>query len=158
MSARPRWKIPNGVYSDYTAQLKDWLPLFEKEDGLENRTLAMEDFYRIWHNPKVKEIQLRGKLKLGGELYGCHGHHNGELATTSYITSIKRLTHGEPLVNRFSRDIMCATADDGRAYYFNSDQFHLCTALILWDIENGIPLESKEHYYVGPDYWKAEYM
>lgn len=66
--ARPGWKIPNGIYADQTAQLKDWLPLFEKEDGVENRKVAAEDLYRIWNNPHIKQIQLRGKLKLGGEM------------------------------------------------------------------------------------------
>ncbi len=156
--ARPGWKIPNGIYAKQTAQLKDWLLLFEKEDGLENRELAMEDFYRIWNNPRIKEVQIRGKLKMGGEIYGCHGCHNGDQMITSYITSIKRLTHGEPRANRFPRDIMCATTDTGEVYFFNSDQFHLCAAILFWDMANGNPLEKAEHYYVYPAYKKAEFM
>ena len=156
--ARPGWKIPNGIYAKQTAQLKDWLLLFEKEDGLENRELAMEDFYRIWNNPQIKQVQIRGKLKRGGEIYGCHGSHNGDQMVTSYITSIKRLTHGEPRANRFPRDIMCATTDTGEVYFFNSDQFHLCAAILFWDMANGNPLEKAEHYYVYPAYKKAEFM
>ena len=155
---RPGWRIPNGLYANRTHQLKNWVPLFLKEDGTENRNLAMKDFYRIWKNPLIKEVQLRGKLVLGGELYGYHGHHNGETFTTSYVTSIKRLTHGEPCANRFPRDVMCATTDTGETFFFNSDQFSLCVAVLLWDLENGNPLSGQEHFYVGPDYISEEFM
>ena len=156
--ARPGWKIPNGVYAEETPQLKDWAPLFYEKDGAKNRELALKDFYRIWNNSSLKEVQLRGKLMLGGELYGRHGHRNGDIFTTSYITSIKRLTHGKPCSNRFPRDILSATTNTGETYYFNSDQFNLTVALLLWDIENGDPLNRKKHYYVHPIFREEEFM
>lgn len=156
--ARPGWRIPNGQYADKTSQLKDWSPLFYEKDGASNRELAMKDFYRIWNNPSIKEVKLRGKLVLGGELYGCHGHRNGEIFTTPYITSIRRLTHGEPRTNRFPRDILVATTNDGENYYFNSDQFDLNMALMIWYIENGTPFSMEKHYYVNPCFREDEFM
>ena len=155
---RPKWKIPNGVYAKKTHQLKDWVPLFLAKDGEQNRDLAMHDFYRIWKNPLLKEVHLRGKLMLGGNIYGYRGCCNGDLFTTSYVTSIKRLTHGEPHSNRFPRDILLATTDTGEMFFFNSDQFHFCVAAMLWDMENGNPLSDIRHFYVSPDYCKREYM
>lgn len=155
---RPGWKIPNGIYSDRTQQLKDWSPLFYKKDGAENRELAANDFYRFWADSSIEEIQLSGKMVLVGELYGRHCHRNGDSYITPYITSVKRLTHGKPCVNRFSRDIMCATTDTDETFFFNSDQFSLIMTLIVWDLENGNSLRSEEHYYVHPDFRKEEFM
>lgn len=156
--ARPGWKIPNGKFADETRQLKDWIPLCEETDGVENRDLVMSDIFRIWKNAQVEEVVIRGKMKLGGELYGCHGHHNGDQVITPNIVSIKRLTHGKPCINRFARDILCATADTGEVYFFNSDQFNICTAIIFWDIDNEQSLNTDKHFYVHPDYQKEEFM
>lgn len=155
---RPGWKIPNGIYSDRTQQLKEWSPLFFKKDGDKNRELALKDLYRIWSDSSVEEIQMSGKMVLVGELYGRRCHRNGDPTITPYITSIKRLTHGKPCANRFPRDILCATTENGEDYFFNSDQFSLVLALIIWDLESGIPLRSEEHYYVHPDFRKEEFM
>lgn len=156
--ARPGWKIPNKRYADETRQLVEWLPLFMKCDGADNRDIAMKDFYRFWSNPNLVEIQLRGKLKFGGKLYGCHGHRNGDPAVTSYITSIKRLTHGGPRINRFPRDILKVETDTGETYFFNSDQFNMYVAVLLWDMQNGDDLNEEEYYYVHPDYQIEEIM
>ena len=156
--ARPGWRIPNGVYAPETPQLKDWIPLFYEKDGIKNRELAVKDFYRIWNNSFIKEIQLRGKLVLGGELYGCHGHRNGKMFTTPYITSIKRLAHGRPCTNRFPKDVLCATTNTGETYFFNSDNFDLNMSLLLWDVENGNPLNKEKHYYVNPYFRGEEFM
>ena len=134
------------------------VPLFFKIDGARNRDLAMKDFFRIWNNPAIKEVQLRGKMVLGGKLYGYRGHRNGDTFITPYITSIRRLTHGEPCMNRFARDILCAETTTGEKFFFNSDQFSLCVAAMFWDLSNGNALSNLEHFYVGPEYKEAEYM
>lgn len=155
---RPKWRIPNGIYATKTPQLKTWLPLFEEEDGLENREVAIKDFYRFWSNPNLKKIQLRGKLKLGGELYGYPGHPNGNQEITDYIISMTRLTHGKPCENRFNRDILRVETADGKTYFFNSDQFNLVYAVFLDDINNERELETIKHFYVHPDYREENLM
>lgn len=156
--SRPSWKIPNMLYAEETRQLVDWLPIFMKKDGVENREIAMRDFYRFWNNSNLIEIQLRGKMKLGGNMFGCHGHRNGDPTITSYVTSITRLTHGKPHTNRFPRDIFRVKTDTGETYYLNSDQFNLHFAIILWDIQNGNNLSSEKHFYVHPDYQNEAIM
>lgn len=150
--ARPSWKIPNKLYADETRQLVEWLPLFMEDDGIDNRETAIRDFYHFWSHPNLIEIQLRGKMKLGGKMYGCHGHRNGDPVVTSYITSVTRLTHGEPRTNRFPRDIFRIKTDTGETYFLNSDQFNLCMAILLWDLQNGNNLNLNKYYYVHPDY------
>ncbi|MBP5647757.1 hypothetical protein J6X04_00475 [Candidatus Saccharibacteria bacterium] len=160
--SRPGWKIPNIKHANPTWQFHEWVLLFLKEDGYDNMALAARDFYKIWDDPSINEMEIRGRLFLTGELYGCHGHHNGDIPKKrpSHVVLVKRLSHREPgsgsinRINRLDRDEMCLYTDDGELYFFVKNDLHPCTAEFFSYLKYDEPL----NHYVPTEYCAEDVM
>ena len=157
--SRPSWKIPNMKHSTQTRQLHEWVLLFPVEDGYDNMLLAGQDFYDFWNDPSITKMSVNGKLILTGQLYGCHGHKNGDIPKKrpSYVVSLERLSHQEFVpssrkqINCLDRDVMRLYTDDGEQYFFVKSDIHPCTAEFLsyfsfgGELNHHVPDEYKEN-------------
>lgn len=154
--SRPPWKIPNTKHANPTRQFHEWVLLFPKEDGYDNMLLATQDFFTIWDDPSIKEMKIRGKMILTGQLYGCHGHINGRVPEERplFVDSVKRLSNvkapEQSSKNRIDRDEMCLYTDDGEQYFFVKSDLSLSTAELLsyfkfgGDLNHYVPDEYRE--------------
>ena len=134
--SRPSWKIPNMKHSTQTKQFHEVVVLFPKDDGYNNMLLAGQDFYDFWDDPSITEKRIRGKMILTGQLYGCHGHKNGDIPKKrpSYVVLLERLSHrkfvssSNKQINRLDKDEMCLYTEDGERYFFIKSDIHPSTA------------------------------
>ena len=133
-----------------------------KKWGEDNCRDALISFYQFLLDSDMKELDLRRyECVLGGQLFGRHGHINGDITSTP-IDSIERVKVGQSRDDYiFSNDLFTAKTESGENYFFYAQEIDPYVMVMISEfMEKGCLTGGKKwndpHYYLHPNYYKGE--
>lgn len=117
----------------YKPILRRWEFIFDDMLDLKSRAATGKKIAEIiWNNPELYKIDIPGRCRMKGMIYGTERYVDGTGITTNLIESIERVE------SHLKNDIMCVITKSGSRYYFETDDYKAYALFMFSDYINTI--------------------
>ena len=140
----------------YNPMVKQWELYFDVANGYENRYDVMKAFASFWEDSKADKLEIPGKCRFGGEVFGHKGYSDGVVIVTSSIQSVERIERGYHH-NGLPHDLMCATTTSGSKYYFYSSDCNVFMYSMMTDSKYADG-ELRSYLYLRPEFRDSKFI
>ncbi|MBR3233485.1 hypothetical protein IKG12_01310 [Candidatus Saccharibacteria bacterium] len=130
----------------HNPMITEWELYFNRADGYDNRATVAKAFANFWKELEVDKLEISGKCRLGGRVFGREGFNDGDEILTSNVRFIERVERGD--CGGVQHDLMCATTASGNKYFFYSNDYNVYMFLMLGDLLRTGELNSYRNYYL----------